>query len=801
MSEVVVTGIGVVCAGGTSTEEYWRSLCSGATAIGPVTEIDKRWLGNVLGGEVKDLNILVKGLSFDASAYNRTTQLALLAASEALTQARLLEAPRPMSRGRIGVVLGTCQGSMPDVAGQGRGASQTAMHGPVDAVATEFDLGGYRAAISTACTASANAIAMARHLLLREEVDVVLAGGADALSFFILALFTSLLSVDSQPCSPYDRSAGLNVGDGAAILVMERSCDAQNRGVDALAKIAGVGRSSDAYHMAAPDPAGRGALSATQRALAQAGLSAADVDYVNGHGTGTSANDKMELRVMRTLFASDATPPPISSVKGHIGHTLGAAGAIEAAACILAIRDGAVPPTANVDPTGRIAEGEVDIVAGSMRQAKVDVALSNNFAFGGSNTSVVVVRPDVVTREVTRVKEPAVITGVGAVSCLGIGLDQWLEGISSGRPVISPFESFDVSGLSCRVGGEVPTLDNLGLAPPAVWRRMDALGRLCLASTDQALHDAGLTASSREEEIGILFATSAGSLDTFEKFWQSAEGGWSTINPLLVPQTSLNAAAGQVSIARCLRGPTSTITTGNLSGALAVAEAVRMIELGECERIVVVSGDLVIRSTILGAEDGGCVLSPSGVVRPFDASADGSALSASSVALLIESASSARRRQRRPHCELAGFSIATSDDTSEGPKLPWVETMCSALDEAGVAGNAVDYCVADAPGVPDVDLEEAIALHATVGPEVMVGAPKSIVGHTMASDLLTGAVMGILAIEHSIVAPTVGLEAPSGPRLNHVIRPLDGVSVGSVLVNSAALNGMSATFVLKAATE
>jgi 3-oxoacyl-[acyl-carrier-protein] synthase II len=260
-----------------------------------------------------------------------------------------------------------------------------------DHIATHLHLGGPKTTFMTACSSGATAIGYARDLIRMGAADRIVCGGTEPLCRITYAAFNALQAVDPEYCKPFDKDRnGMSLGEGAGILVLESLAHARARRATIYGEILGYGISCDASHMTAPDPTGRGAIQAMRRALADAGCGPGDVDYINAHGTATPANDRMEARAIQTLFGIHAPRVPVSSTKSMIGHTLGAAGAIEAVACILAIEQSFIPPTIH----HHIAEDDctLDVVPGTARQADIRVALSNSFAFGGNNTCLVLGR-------------------------------------------------------------------------------------------------------------------------------------------------------------------------------------------------------------------------------------------------------------------------------------------------------------------------------------------------------------------------------------------------------------------------
>jgi 3-oxoacyl-[acyl-carrier-protein] synthase II len=283
--------------------------------------------------------------------------------------------------------------------------------------------------------------------------------------------FSCLEALDPQPCAPYSRSHGLSLGEGSAFLILERREDAEARGAKILATIAGYGFSADAHHPTQPEPSGDGAAQCIRSALDMAGLDPAQIGYINGHGTGTPANDTSEPRAMRTVFGTP--PPPMSSTKSIVGHTLGAAGAVEAAVTILGLRDQLLPPTI-VPPDATPQEG-LDIIPNQARPAEFEAAVSTSFAFGGNNACLAIARPHVKTKPAPALRE-VVITGVGAIAAQARNAKEMKAAVSKGERIYGP-DSMEVANLGSFPMARVPVKHTSGGIDPNYVRRMDPLSK------------------------------------------------------------------------------------------------------------------------------------------------------------------------------------------------------------------------------------------------------------------------------------------------------------------------------------
>lgn len=428
-----VVGMGVVTPIGLSVESFWESLLTGRSGAGPVTSFDTAGLRTHHGCEATDFDAAAV-LGKAGAGLGRATAMTVAAAAGALASAGLLQlaagggaerlsgpaavtaalaagqavlAPE-VDRTRAGISLGTTMGEAAYIEASGLlgGADSVAVEPrawaevvrfPASSMAAGcaslFDLEGPQLTIPTACAAGNYAIADALELLRAGEADLMLAGGADAFSRSAFIGFSRLHAMAPEVCRPFDAERrGLLLGEGAAILVLEGAVRARTRGAHPLAVVLGADQSCDAHHITSPHPAGLGAIHVMCGAIANAGLGPGDIDYVNAHGTGTPLNDRTEALAVRRVFGARTERLPVSSIKALTGHTMGAAGAIEAVASVLALVHQVVPPTWNYrtpDP-----EIQLDVVPNAPRAAALRTVLNNSYAFGGNNCSVVLGKAD-----------------------------------------------------------------------------------------------------------------------------------------------------------------------------------------------------------------------------------------------------------------------------------------------------------------------------------------------------------------------------------------------------------------------
>ena len=393
---VVITGLGIFCGAGRSVAEFSTGLLNGTSAIGPLDLFDVTQFPARIGCQVKGYDPLDHFGRTAARRLSRTDQFGLIAAGEALGESGVLGCYSPYD---VGIAMGAGAAGMfqaeqwlkSQLAGEA--ASPLLLRGVLpDKTATEiaraFNLAGYQGSVTTACSSSATAIGWGAELVASGRQKAVLVGGADTLSLLTFCGFNSLKVVDPEPCSPFSLGRqGISLGEGAAFLVLEDEENARQRGARIHGAVLGYALAGEAFHMTAPDPAGATAARVMQEAIAQSGLAPDAVGWVNAHGTGTPLNDVVESNAVKQVFGERAAQVPLVSTKAMTGHCLGAAGAIEALATVIALQHRTIPPTLNF--RGRDPECGLEYCHAGPRPCAATVALSNSFAFGGNITSLV----------------------------------------------------------------------------------------------------------------------------------------------------------------------------------------------------------------------------------------------------------------------------------------------------------------------------------------------------------------------------------------------------------------------------
>lgn len=387
---IPITGMGIVCAIGVGVEEVWENLSNSKTGIGPAAGLDTKLTDTHLFGQIKILNSELSEIT-GTTGLSRTSLMSIVAINEALEQAGL------SSSDVGGLIAGTTVGGMdrsePFFADriQRENNSQITRlltHSCGDTttrVAIELGISGHIDTVCTACSSGANAIMMGARMIEVGMADRILVGGSDPLSAFTANGFNSLMILDPEHTRTMSGNRkGLNLGEGAAYLLLESEASVKARGAQVLATVSGYGNTNDAYHATASSPDGDGAYLSMTKALTKAGLAASDIDYINAHGTGTPNNDASESKAVERVFGQAV--PPISSTKGFTGHTLGAAGALEAVFSVLALSEQKLLP--NLNYSEPMPETDWEPVK-ELTNSTVNHVMSNSFGFGGNNSSLI----------------------------------------------------------------------------------------------------------------------------------------------------------------------------------------------------------------------------------------------------------------------------------------------------------------------------------------------------------------------------------------------------------------------------
>ncbi len=562
-----VTGLGLVTPLGVGVEATWTRLVRGDRAIRPATLFDVSGQRVGLAGEVD-------GVEVPSEGWSRTSAMAATAAEEAMRAARL-----DVAGARVGLVVGGTTGGMFETEQllarlHGEPGCRELLAGmlshPLTSTGDRLDerLGPFARVrtISSACSSGSNALVVAAGWLLAGDLDAVVAGGSDGLCRLTLSGFNALGALDTEPCRPFDRRRrGTSLGEGAGFLVLERAESARARGAVPIAELAGWAQGSEAHHITNPAPDGVVVASLIQRAVARAGLTPRDVDYVNAHGTGTPLNEPMEAAALALALGEELGRIPVSSSKAQLGHSLGAAGAVEAAITALVVSRRTLVPTADLDePDPALALVHVPRVGRSV--PRVRAALSNAFGFGGMDTVLVFAETDRATEpQRGPTAAPLVITGAAVFGSCGLLGTEECAALVDRR--YDPGASVD------------PDIHLDAMRA----RRLDRTARLGAVAVERALAESGDVSG----ETGLVLGSAFGNVDGCAAFMHRIfDKGARSASPAEFPNLVPSSPVGHVSIYLGLRGPAFATADLATSGESAFVQAMQLVATGEAARVV-----------------------------------------------------------------------------------------------------------------------------------------------------------------------------------------------------------------------
>jgi 3-oxoacyl-[acyl-carrier-protein] synthase II len=774
---VVVTGLGAITAQGTSADALWENVRDGRVAIRPVDHLPMDGYMTTLGGEVKEQAPPEHDYPHPEGYREPVLDYGLRAAEEAVAQCGVHPGGQ-IPPERWGVAIGTCNGGLlaaeqwyrGKMKGESPDAKLVLLSTPqalAETIASAFNVKGPVVSVNTACAASANAIGYGAELIRYGQADAVLAGGAEALSEVLYSGFNCLQSLSPKPAAPYSRDRdGLSLGEGSGMMVLMREDLARELGAPVIAELLGYSLSADGYHPTAPHPEGAGAGRAIKSALKAAGTDPAEVAYVNSHGTGTPKNDPAETAATKVGLGDHARETAVSSTKSMIGHLLGAAGAVENIVTVRAIEEQVAPPTANY--TEPDPECDLDYVPNEKRAMPMAVAVSNNFAFGGANASVVWAQPD------SREQAPPlpdwdriVITGVAALTPAGLDPDALWSAYSSGKVTSEPEGGNWVGRV---------VFDPAEYLAPKDRKRVDRLGLFSVIGAKLALEDAGLELTDDNRgRVGAIIGTGVGPMESMELFSRPViEEGAAAANPAVFPNTVYNAAGGQVAMKVGTVGPASTVTAGHAAGAQALTYAFDLASTGKADAMVCIAADALTDTVVQAYRELGSLTGS----EPGSNGSGGFALAEGAVVFVLERLSHAQARGARIYGEVLGYGI-TSDAVGvarvdkEGGGIE--RSMRAALEAAGVDAGEITTIWANASGFGIADEAEAQAIGRVFGDDAKVQRPRLKLGEPMGVGGAMNAALAVKSWEQGEGGPAlVNSLSLGGTNFSIVLAPFSG---------------------------
>ena len=715
--------MGIICALGGNVEECFSNAVKGISGISRTESVDTKGCYADLSAEVRESFF---GDDGEDCEKDRAVRLALKAVKEAIKDSgHKFEKINP----RVSVVTGSCVGGVrsgeryfrylkdnPGYRFCEKEARELIGEMPIAVtgrhIAEICKAGGAVSCIANACAAGTIAIIEACNLIKEGKADITVVCGTDAFASVPYAGFLALHALDEKGCSPFNRSGGITLGEGAGALIIESAEYAEKRKAKIYCEVVGSGISSDAFDITAPAPDGEGQIAAMKIAINEAGAEVSRIGYVNAHGTGTAKNDTVEMLSLCRFFGGNNENVSVSSTKSMTGHCLGAAGAIEAVLSIKAFNENVVLPTIGFteEEKANLSDkaGKTDFPTNVGKRKKLEYVMSNSFAFGGNNASIIFGKKGKSIEEKKSEKTKTVITGIGTVLPDGNGKEKYVE-ICKGY---NGAKKENDTGANCGYGEKHSSVaaedyTEYGLKT-SFYRKLDEIGKFQVISGLEALKDAGKEINGNNaERAGIVVGTSEGAMGTGSEFQKNIiEKGNACGSAFKFPNTVYNAAGGHFSICSGIKGYNVTVSSGPKSGLESVIYAVTAIRRGKA--------DFVVAS---GADEGGVFLKE--FYREMGFTVDkrngsygenrGFVLSDGCVSMVIEKETDAENRGKRAYCAVLGGGFGNHSvgtwETEESVK--GLETAVkNALTDAEVTNNDIDAIAGFACGDKIVDGQE-----------------------------------------------------------------------------------------------
>ena len=730
----VVTGLGLINAIGNDVNECWTNALAGKTGIDVVKSVNADECYANLGAEVEcaDLD--------KYQGVDRATKLCLKASEEAFADAAIDITKEDSSR--FGVVMGSCVGGVVSIENYVVNGQNTedirkmAISSIANHVANRVGAGGVITNVGNACAAGTIPIAYACELIRAGVADMFIVGGADAFASVPFAGFTALHALSEQPCSPFNHCNGITLGEGAGAIVVESYEHAQKRNAKIYCDVLAAGISSDAHHITAPREDGVGQMYAIRTAIAKSGVDAKEIGYVNAHGTGTGKNDNAEFLSLHTIFDETNDNLSVSSTKSMVGHCLGAAGAIEAVYAIKALTENKIPPTIGYSDEDLtvLAEkaGKIDFMPNTMKEKELNYVMSNSFAFGGSNASIIFGKQPGDVKE-TENDDPVYITGFGIVSPIGNGTENYIEKVKNGETI---------QGASVKASVDKVDFDKYDVKM-AFYRKLDKFSLMQVISGLEALSSAGIEIEEdKAEDYGMIIGTGDGPITTVYQFQEHiTENGTKAGSAFNFPNTVYNAAGGYLSIKTNMRGYNVTVTNGAQSGMTSLCYAYNELRQNHAKFMLATGTDE--NSEVMEKLYGQLGLVADGEVKLYGNT--GMALSDGSTTIALEGAEFANARGAKKYAEVAGYGMShaiTEYGVLAGTESSLEAAIASALKMAGIDASKIDAVYGFGDGIGEVDTIEKNVYGKLFDAKLPVHNVRSYVGESRSA-------AGTLSIAHA----------------------------------------------------
>jgi len=679
--------------------------------------------------------------------------------------------------------------------------------------------------ISTGCSAGADAIGEAFWAIQAGQADCMLAGGSDsAISYGAFAAFCVLGAMSTrnekpgQASCPYDRRRdGFVMAEGAGVVVLEERARALARNAHIYAEIMAFVSNSNSHHMTALPPDGAPLQQLIRQALGEAGITPAQLGYINAHGSSTLPNEAAETAAYKAVFGEDAYRIPISATKSMIGHTQGAASAIETVVTALVLERQVIPPTINQEEPDPMCD--LDYVPNVARHAAVDVALTHSSGFGGVNNLLLLSQADWRERQspasvrkttvVHQTERRVVITGLGVVAPNGSGKEAFWHATSSGISGIKPIERYPSSDLPISVAGEVSNFIAREYIERKLINRTDRATHFVLAAAQEALRDSNIVLGQENpQRVGAVIANTFGGVEYLAEQSHALYTRGPRYMSVYTAIAWLQVAnVGQISIRHGIQGYCKTPVNDMAGGLDALGVAYRAIQRNAADILLAGGGEAPLYPIILQVLAQGNYAATGDdphAYRPFDRRAAGLLVAEGAGICILEEYEHARRRGAGIYGEIVGYGQTNDAHGLVNPSpdgTHYARAIQLAMQEGNVHPEDIAYFSLDGRAVPTSDQGEAEALHLVFGSyleRLAVSVPRTVLGHSYAAAGTLDAITALLALEHGLIPPTINCEEPD-PRygLNLVQGEARRLSGSVVLLGGRAIGGSNVVVALQ----
>ena len=719
---IVITGMGVVGCNGKNPQELIENVNANVSGIKECTRHDMSGLKSQLAGEI-DYEELYKVLP-NLDEVERTIYLAYYATYQAIANAGI---DFSKTNKNVAIVIGSLFGGFNTSVYVHEEFLKDHTLRDIDTKALEFfspcsipsylskkfNIKGAKIVVSNACASGGSAVGMAYDFIRSGLADLAIAGGADELNRLSLAGFNSLGALCPNNCTPYTNSAGINIGEGAGIFVLEKLSDAQARGCEPQVEIVGYELNSDAFHITSPDPNGEGALRTMKLVLERNNIPIEAVSYVNGHGTGTMGNDSSEAKSVKRLFADSGKDGLLTSNKGVLGHCMGAAGAVELFVAAQSVVDGMIPPTYHTEKQKEFTG--ISIV----KEATPDpcsFVLSNSFAFGGNNITLGISKPGHFEFEQfdnQMIDDEVVIIGAGCVGNKHTSFEEYMTLLANNDVEFLANESYQGKYTSV-YHGVIPEYDYRRYMSPDFFRKTDFISKLSLISSVAAIKDSNLKiARANEDRIGLIYGTGTGPISTIEKLnLEIVQKGLPGMNAFFFPNSVCNAAPGYITMNSRLKGTTVTINCGGATFASNMLYAKLILLQNKADHVIVTIAD-DYNEVYHAAYDRVGHLPSGNKIENFFGDKNSTILSPGSVSIVLERRKTAEERGAKMYAKFVG-GVLTGNRAAEKDIESKSAEMYGAFESALAAVNLteqdLDVYFTNATGRRSTDTVEKVAV-------------------------------------------------------------------------------------------